>query len=81
MNLNELYELFLHHEKITTDSRHCPANSLFFALKGERFDGNQYAAKALEAGAAYTIDAFSARAEAAYLELWGRGRAKGSDIA
>ena len=55
MNLNELYELFLHHEKITTDSRHCPANSLFFALKGERFDGNQYAAKALEAGAAYAI--------------------------
>ena len=55
MNLNEFYELFLHHEKITTDSRHCPANSLFFALKGERFDGNQYAAKALEAGAAYAI--------------------------
>ena len=55
MNLNELYELFLHHEKITTDSRHCPANSLFFALKGERFDGNQYAAKALEAGASYAI--------------------------
>ena len=55
MNLNELYELFLHHEKITTDSRHCPANSLFFALKGEHFDGNQYAAKALEAGAAYAI--------------------------
>lgn len=55
MNLNELYELFLHHEKITTDSRHCPANSLFFALKGERFDGNQYATKALEAGAAYAI--------------------------
>lgn len=55
MNLNELYELFLHHEKITTDSRHCPTNSLFFALKGERFDGNQYAAKALEAGAAYAI--------------------------
>lgn len=55
MNLNELYELFLHHEKITTDSRHCPTNSLFFALKGERFDGNQYAAKALETGAAYAI--------------------------
>ena len=55
LNLNELYELFLLHEKITTDSRHCPANSLFFALKGERFDGNQYAAKALEAGAAYAI--------------------------
>ena len=55
MDLNELYELFLHHGKVTTDSRNCPRGSLFFALKGERFDGNQYAAKALDAGAAYAI--------------------------
>lgn len=55
MNLNELYELFLHHGTVTTDSRRCPKGSLFFALKGERFDGNQYASQALDAGAAYAI--------------------------
>lgn len=55
MNLNELYELFLHSGIVTTDSRRCPKGSLFFALKGERFDGNQYAQKALDEGAAYAI--------------------------
>lgn len=55
MNLIDIYQLFLHHQQVTTDSRHCPAGSLFFALKGERFDGNQYASKALKAGCAYAI--------------------------
>ena len=55
MNTTELYELFVHHRKISTDSRNCPFGSLFFALKGENFDGNQFAAKALDAGAAYAI--------------------------
>lgn len=55
MNLTDLYELFLHHPVVTTDSRNCPMNSLFFALKGERFDGNRYAAAALDSGAAYAI--------------------------
>ena len=34
MNTTELYELFVHHRKISTDSRNCPFGSLFFALKG-----------------------------------------------
>lgn len=55
MNISELYDLFLHHPKITTDSRNCPRGSLFFALKGEKFDGNQYAAKALDSGCSYAI--------------------------
>lgn len=55
MNTTELYELFVHHRKISTDSRNCPPGSLFFALKGENFDGNRFAAKALDAGAAYAI--------------------------
>lgn len=55
MNLAELYDLFLHNPKITTDSRNCPKGSLFFALKGERFDGNAYAAKALASGCSYAI--------------------------
>ena len=55
MNITELYELFVHHRKITIDSRNCPYDSLFFALKGERFDGNKFASKALDTGAAYAI--------------------------
>lgn len=55
MTISEIYELFLHHPKVTTDSRDCPRGSIFFALKGERFDGNLYASKALDAGCAYAI--------------------------
>lgn len=40
---------------VTTDSRNCPKGSLFFALKGENFNGNAYAAKALENGASYAV--------------------------
>lgn len=40
---------------VTTDSRHCPAGSLFLALKGDNFNGNAFAAKALEAGCACAV--------------------------
>ena len=55
MELKNLYELFLQHPTITTDSRDVPEGSMFFALKGETFDGNAYAKAALEQGAAYAI--------------------------
>ena len=55
MNIIDIYQLFLHHQQVTTDSRNCPKDSMFFALKGERFDGNKFAEKALEAGCAYAI--------------------------
>lgn len=55
MSIIDLYELFIHHPIITTDSRNCSAGSIFFALKGERFDGNKYAAKALDSGCAYAV--------------------------
>lgn len=55
MSIPELYELFIHNPVVTTDSRNCPRGSLFFALKGERFDGNQYAEKALAAGCNYAV--------------------------
>ena len=51
MTLEEIYKVFLAHPEVTTDSRRCPAGSMFFALKGESFDGNRFAAKALETGA------------------------------
>lgn len=55
MSIYSLYKLFVQHPVITTDSRHTPINSLFFALKGENFDGNEFAEKALNAGSAYAI--------------------------
>lgn len=55
MTTEELYKLFQQHPTITTDSRDVPEGSMFFALKGESFDGNAYAKNALEKGAAYAI--------------------------
>ncbi|MDP4281816.1 MAG: UDP-N-acetylmuramoyl-tripeptide--D-alanyl-D-alanine ligase [Bacteroidota bacterium] len=55
MSLKELYSLFLQHPEISTDSRVIKPGSLFFALKGEHFNGNQYALTALEKGAAFAI--------------------------
>ena len=40
---------------VTTDTRTLKGGEMFFALKGENFDGNEYALKALEAGAAYAV--------------------------
>ncbi len=55
MTIPQLYELFIHNPKVTTDSRNCPRGSIFFALKGEHFDGNQYAEKALASGCVYAV--------------------------
>lgn len=55
MEINELYELFQQSGKISTDSRSVEPGSLFFALRGDRFDGNRYAGAALDQGAAYAI--------------------------
>lgn len=55
MELSELYKLYQQHPLITTDSRDCPEGSIFFALKGESFDGNRFAKAALEKGCAYAV--------------------------
>ena len=55
MTIKELYKLYQEHPCITTDSRDCPEGSIFLALKGETFNGNQFALKALEQGCAYAI--------------------------
>ena len=54
-NIETLYRIFRSCKGVTTDSRNCPAGSLFIALKGETFDGNAFAAKALEAGCTYAV--------------------------
>lgn len=53
--LNNLYELYQQHPQVCTDTRKIVADSLFFCLKGENFDGNQFALQALEQGAAYVV--------------------------
>lgn len=55
MSIIDLYDLFIHNPQITTDSRNCPKDSIFFALKGDKFDGNQYAGKALASGCVYAV--------------------------
>ena len=55
MEIKELYEIYKAHPVVTTDSRNCPEGSIFFALKGETFDGNKFAVAAIEKGCAYTV--------------------------
>lgn len=55
MTIEQLYTIYRQFPIVITDSRKAEKDTLFFALKGERFDGNQFAAKALEQGAAYAI--------------------------
>ena len=55
MNIADIYKVYKQCGSVTTDSRSIKGGELFFALKGENFDGNEYAMKALEAGAAYAV--------------------------
>lgn len=55
MDIKELYKLYQQHPCITTDSRNCPEGSIFLALKGASFNGNQFAQAALEKGCSYAI--------------------------
>ena len=56
MDIKSLYAIYKEcGGKVTTDTRTLKGGELFFALKGENFDGNEYASKALEAGAGYAV--------------------------
>lgn len=56
MTIPELYQLYLDCGcKVTTDSRAIQGGEIFFALRGENFDGNAYALQALEKGARYAV--------------------------
>ena len=50
-----LYKKFLTYGLVSTDSRKITKNSIFFALKGENFDGNKFAQDALDKGALYSV--------------------------
>lgn len=51
MTIPELYTIYLQHQKISTDSRTIQPGDIFFALKGENFNGNAYTNIALSRGA------------------------------
>src|SRR5688572_12912826 len=55
MNIKDLYKRFLESGKISTDTRQISAGSIFFALKGDKFNANTFALQALEKGALYSV--------------------------
>ena len=55
MHLTQLYQRFLESVKVSTDTRQITPGSLFFALRGDKFNANEFAAQALAKGAAYAV--------------------------
>lgn len=55
MTIETLYQIYLTHRLITSDSRKIENGAIFFSLKGENFNGNAYAQMAIENGASYAI--------------------------
>ncbi|GAA4324182.1 UDP-N-acetylmuramoyl-tripeptide--D-alanyl-D-alanine ligase [Mucilaginibacter gynuensis] len=55
MITEQLYQLFLQHPVISTDTRRIAPGSMFFALKGDKFDANKFAEQAIASGAAYAV--------------------------
>ena len=52
MTIQQLYDIYLRHPSIRTDTRQLKQGDLFFALKGPNFNGNAFATRAFELGAA-----------------------------
>ena len=55
MNIEEIYALFQQHSTISTDSRKITNGAMFISLRGENFNGNKYALKAIQDGCSYAI--------------------------
>jgi UDP-N-acetylmuramoyl-tripeptide--D-alanyl-D-alanine ligase len=55
MSIEQLYQLYLKYPQVQTDTRQLKKGDIFFALRGDNFNGNLFAAKALEAGAAAAV--------------------------
>ena len=55
MNIPSLYELYLRNPSVQTDTRKLQPGDLFFALKGDNFNGNKFAQQAIDAGAALAV--------------------------
>lgn len=55
MEIKDLYKIFLESKGVSTDTRQITPGVLFFALKGANFNGNEFAGKAIEEGASYSV--------------------------
>ncbi|WP_428741997.1 UDP-N-acetylmuramoyl-tripeptide--D-alanyl-D-alanine ligase [Tenacibaculum sp.] len=55
MNIEDLYKLYITHGLVDTDTRNIRKNTMFFALKGETFNGNKFAEEAIANGASYAV--------------------------
>ena len=55
MNINELHSIFLDFNLISTDTRKIEKDCIFFALKGDNFNGNKFASEAISKGAKFAI--------------------------
>ena len=55
MEIQQLYDIYLKHPSAQTDTRKLKQGDIFFALKGPSFNGNEFASKALQAGAAAAV--------------------------
>jgi UDP-N-acetylmuramoyl-tripeptide--D-alanyl-D-alanine ligase len=55
MKIEELYKIFQASKGISTDTRKIKEGSIFFALRGERFNANEFSEKSLESGALYAV--------------------------
>jgi UDP-N-acetylmuramoyl-tripeptide--D-alanyl-D-alanine ligase len=54
-SIEKLYQLYQMHPSVSTDTRKVGPGDLFFALKGENFNGNRFALQALDSGASYAV--------------------------
>ncbi|MGB5428139.1 Mur ligase domain-containing protein, partial [Eudoraea sp.] len=55
MTIEKLHQLFLKYPLVSTDTRNIQPKCIFFALKGENFNGNKFASEAIRNGAAYAV--------------------------
>lgn len=55
MQIEQLYEKYCAHPDVITDTRRMKAGGIYFALKGDNFDGNKFVAAAIAGGAAYAV--------------------------
>jgi len=55
MDIKSLYNIFILHPVICTDTRQISNDSIYFSLKGDNFNGNAFAAEALEKGSAFAV--------------------------
>ena len=55
MMIEELYKVYQEYPSVQTDTRKLKAGDIFFALKGDNFNGNAFAKQAIDSGAAYCV--------------------------